>query len=117
MPRKQIPTPNDLVELSQKLEQWRSEQTPRSRLPETIWAAAADMAERHGLNRTSKVLRLDYMRLKKHMGSASLPPAKAAAPAFLELLQDPSSSSGEYVVELESACGRMRVSMKGATPD
>ena len=98
MPQQQTAIPPDLLELSQRLEQWRSEQQPRSRLPESIWAAAVELAKRHGLHRTTKAPRLDYTGLKNRMAPA------AAGP-------------GEYVVEWESVRGRMRVAMKGATPD
>jgi hypothetical protein len=105
-----------LLELSQRLEQWRKDQLPRARLPESIWAAAAEMAERHGLHRTTKALRLDYTRLKKRMAAAT-PPRESAPPAFLELLRPASDGPVECVVEWESARGRMRVAMKGVTPD
>jgi len=117
MPRQQTAIPPDLLELSQRLEQWRSEQPPRTRLPESIWTAAVEMAQRYGLHRTTKTLRLDYTKLKNRMPSG----AKGTEPApagFLELLA-PAVAAGpaECVVEWESARGRMRVAMKGVTPD
>src|SRR5439155_8409465 len=65
MPQQQTAIPADLLELRQRLEQWRSEQPRRSRLPESIWTAAVEMAQRHGLYRTTKALRLDYTGLEK----------------------------------------------------
>lgn len=105
--------PDDLLQLKHRLEQWRSTNPPRTRLPEPIWEAAAEMAQRHGLYRTIKALRLDYMALKKRL------PANApqAPPAFLELLTPPAAVAMECVVELESAGGRMRVTTKGETLD
>lgn len=116
----QTAIPGDLLEVSQRLEQWRREQPPRSRLPESIWEAALEMARRHGLHRTAKVLRMDYMRLKKRLpavtvGSEGL--ARAAKPGFLEWLAPAATGPAECVVEWESARGRMRVAMKGVTPD
>ena len=116
MPQQQTAIPNDLLELSQRLEQWRSEQSPRSRLPESIWSAAVELAKRHGLHRTTKALRLDYAGLKNRMPEASQS-AGPPPPVFLELLAPPSAGPAEYVVEWESARGRMRVAMKGAAPD
>jgi hypothetical protein len=107
--------PDDLLQLSQQLEEWRSANPPRTRLPEPIWEAAAEMAQRHGLHCTTKALRMDYTRLKKR-----LPPAAQAprpAPAFLELLTSPTTGPVECVVELESFGGRMRVAMKGKALD
>jgi len=117
MPDQQTTIPDDLQELSQRMEQWRSEQPPRARLPESIWMAAAGMAQRHGLHRTSKVLRLDYTRLKKRLPAASPPSRAAERPAFLELLGPAPGGPVECVVEWESARGRMRVATKGVTPD
>lgn len=106
--------PDDLLQVSRQVEEWRSAHPPRSRLPETIWAAATEMAERHGLHRTAKALRMDYMRLKKRLPAAVQP--RPAPPAFLELLAS-SAGQAECVVELESTHGKMRVAMKGMALD
>jgi hypothetical protein len=106
--------PDDLLQVSQQVEEWRGAHPPRSRLPEALWAAAAEMAQRHGLHRTAKALRLDYMRLKKRL-PAGVPP-RTAPPAFLELLAAPAGLA-ECVVELESTQGKMRVAMKGMALD
>ena len=116
MPQQQTAIPPDLLELSQRLEQWRSERSTRSRLPESIWAAAAEMAQRHGLHRTTKALRLDYTGLKKRM-TAAAQSAGPVPPGFVELLAPAATGPEECVVEWESARGRMRVAMKGVTPD
>lgn len=108
--------PDDLLQLSQRLQEWRSANPPRKRLPETMWTAAVEMAQRHGLHRTTKSLRLDYMRLKRRL-STGVPPPGSASAAFLELLPSPASGSTECVVEWESARGRMRIAMKGGTLD
>jgi hypothetical protein len=116
MSREKTVIPDDLLQLSHRLEEWRSAHRWRSRLPETIWAAAVEMAQRHGLHRTAKVLRMDYTRLKKRLPAGAQPP-RPAPPAFLELLASPATGPAEWVVELESARGRMRVAMKGASLD
>ncbi len=116
MSREKTAIPDDLLQLSQRLEEWRSAHPPRSRLPETIWAAAVEMAQRHGLQRTTKALRIDYTRLKKRLPAGAQPPGPLP-PAFLELLASPARGPAECVVELESARGRMRVAMKGVALD
>ena len=108
--------PDDLLQLSRRLEEWRSANPPRTRLPEPIWEAAVEMAQRHGLHRTTKALRLDYTRLKKRLPVGAQPP-RPAPPAFLEMLALPATSSAECVVELETAGSRLRVSMRGAALD
>ena len=106
--------PNDLLHLQQRLEQWRSAQPSRSRIPEPFWAEAVEMARGYGLHPTAKALRMDYMRLKRRLSPQtecrpSVP--RSAPPAFLELLT-PAPGRTECVVELESASGKMRVAMK-----
>src|SRR5438128_233714 len=116
MSREKTAIPDDLLQLSQRLEEWRNSSPPRTRLPEPIWEAAAEMAQRHGLHCTTKALRLDYTRLKKRLPQAAQPP-RPTPPAFLELLAPPKAGPVEYVVELESACGRMCVAVKGTALD
>ena len=116
MAHEKTAVPDDLLQQSQRLEEWRSANPPRSRLPEPIWEAAVEMAQRHGLHRTSKALRMDYSRLKKRL-PAGTQPSRPAPPAFLELLAAPTTGPVECVVELESAGDRMRVTMKGAALD
>lgn len=70
------------------------------------------MARLHGLYSAAKVLRMDYMRLKKRLAAGASSGARASAPAFLELLA-PATGLGECVVELEPASGKILVSMKG----
>jgi hypothetical protein len=103
------PLPAELQQLKQQLEEFRNTNPPRSRLPESIWTAAAQVAQQHGLHLTSKTLRLDYAGLKKR-----LRPATQASPAFLELL---AAAPSECVVELESTGSRMRVALKGIPLD
>ena len=112
--------PDDLLQLSQRLEEWRSAHPPRSRLPETLWTAAVEMAQRHGLHCTAKALRMDYMRLKKRLSpetGRALGPPRSAPPAFLEVLAATPTGVAECVVELESTHGRVRVAMKGMALD
>ena len=116
MSRDKTPIPDDLLQLSQRLEEWRRANPPRTRLPEPMWEAAVEMVQRHGLHCTTKALRRDYLRMKKRFAPAAQA-SQPASPAFLELLAAPATGSVEYVVELESACGRMRVAVKGKALD
>src|SRR3989442_13886139 len=111
MSREKQAIPDDLLQLSRGVEGWRSANPPRTRLPEAIWEAAAEMAQRHGLHCTTKALRLDYTRLKKRLSPAAQP-SRPTPPAFLELLAPPALRPMEYVVEWESSQGRMRIATK-----
>src|ERR1035438_7598633 len=95
MSREKTAIPDDLLQLSQRLEEWRRENPPRTRLPEPIWVAAAERAQRHGLHCTTKALRMDYTRLKKRLPPAAHPPLPAP-PAFLELLASPAAAPMDY---------------------
>src|SRR5881628_268379 len=105
MPHQPTAVPDDLQQLSKQLEQWRSANPPRTRLPESFWVTAVEMAQRHGLHRAAKTLRMDYTRLKKRM-PAAVEPAGAVPSAFLELLAPATTVPAECVVEWESARGR-----------
>ncbi len=110
--RKRSEVPASLSRLGQRFAAWRRIRVLGERIPEPLWNAAAKMAAEHGLNRTARVLKLDYYSLKKRLDGASGP---AGSSTFVEL---PSSSSlsiaSECVIELEDATGsRMRVHLKG----
>jgi hypothetical protein len=121
MPRhhaRQIPEP--LIQLRQQLEQWRGTQPPRSKLPESIWQSAIDIAKQYGVYAAAKALRLDYGTLKKRVLGSAAPRRQSAPPApaaFLELIAAPVAKLEEYVVEFESSRGaKMRVQWKASAP-
>jgi hypothetical protein len=105
--------PNEMEQARQQLEAWRSTHRPRCRIPDSLWARAAELARQHGLYRTARTLRLDYMRLKKRVQSASPERKAAELPAFVELMAPAAVRIPECVVELEGAGRRMRIQMKG----
>lgn len=126
---REIPTP--LEKTRQRFERWRQTSPAKSRIPETLWNAAAKMAERYGVARTASVLRLDYYRLKKRLDQKAAQGAEAApAAAKTTFLQLPASGpvlpaadrpasiplvTAECVVELEDGAGaKMRIHLKGA---
>ena len=113
----QVPAP--LIELQKQLEQWRGGQPPRSKLPESIWQSAVEVAQQYGIYAAAKALRLDYGTLKKRvLGSAA--PRRQTAPAsaaFLELIASPRAAVEDCFVEFESSRGdKMRVQWKASAP-
>lgn len=118
--RAQYEIPAGLKEARERFEQWRSSQTGRRPIPESLWLLASDLARQHGVFRTVKVLRLDYTKLKRcmpKMASAETHPA-AVQPAFVELISTPTTHPCECVIEVEGPRGRMRIEWKGSTaPD
>jgi hypothetical protein len=105
---------NTLERIRKRLDAWRKNKKPRTRIPDTLWAAAVQAAAQYGVNKTAKALGLDYYSLKKRLDASGDP-----APAFIELLPAAASPASEYSIELESRDGtKMRIQIKGTeTPD
>jgi len=107
--------PEPIAQLQHQLEQIRSTQPPRSRLPESVWAAAVELARQHGIYRVAHSLRLDYMGLKKRLNGMTSVQKSSTKTAFVELT--PPSTIPECVIEFESAGGgKMRIQWKTTVP-
>jgi len=112
-----VSIPGAISQLQRQLEQFRSTQPGRTKLPESLWQAAVELARQHGIYAVAHPLRLDYTRLKQRLGGISNRPQKANKPAFIELLGDSSATVPECVIEFESATGsKMRIQWKAAVP-
>jgi hypothetical protein len=120
--------PPNMQKVYRRLRRWRSTHTGRLPIPESLWAAAAELARAHGINPTAKALHLEYGKLKQRAevampavkkGVAKAPadaPRRArrtAPPTFVELMAPPPGSFPGAVVELEGPRGRMRIELKG----
>ena len=111
MNRKSTPhIPEPIVQLQRELDQFRSTRPRRTKLPESLWQAAVELARQHGVYSVAQPLRLDYMGLKKRLG---------AKPAFVELIAPHPATLEECVIKFESAGGgKMRIQWKTTTaPD
>lgn len=115
---------DDVEELRRRFEEFRSQHRTRTRLPEELWRAAADIAERRDRNLVCRCLRLDANSLKKWMGKgaggskpkrARKKPSTIAAPAaFVELLTPASSVAASCIIEVESQRGgKLRLELRG----
>jgi hypothetical protein len=120
--------PPDMRKVYLRLKRWRSSHTGRLPIPESLWAAAGELARAHGINPTAKALHLEYGKLKQRAeaaapavkrrvakATADVPRrARRTAPAtFVELMAPPPGSFPGAVVELEGPRGRMRIELKG----
>jgi len=115
--RKSIPIPEPIAQLQRQLDQFRSTQPRRTKLPESLWQAAVELARQHGLYPVAHPLRLDYMGLKKRLGGVSTRRQKAAKPAFVELIGPDRAPLEECVIDFESSGGsKMRIQWKTAAP-
>jgi len=112
MNRESTPIPEPVAQLQRQLDQFRSAQPGRTKLPESLWQAAVELARQYGVYPVAHPLRLDYMGLKKRLG-VPMVQRKATKPAFVELI----APQAECVIEFESPRGnKMRVPWKASTP-
>jgi transposase-like protein len=104
---------DDLEELRKSFEEFRSKHPARTRFPEELWRAAAEMARRRGVNLVCRSLRLAADSLKKWMGergSQGEPKgrqkrAAMATPAFMELIAPASVGPTNCTLEVEAPQG------------
>jgi hypothetical protein len=113
------PIPEPIEQLQRQLNQFRSGHPHRTRLPESLWQSAVELARQHGLYSVAHPLRLDYMQLKKRLGGVPSLRKKATKPAFIELVAVHPATISECLIELESSIGgKLRIQWKGsAGPD
>ena len=111
--------PEATIQLQQQLEHWRATQPVRTKLPESFWHSAAELARQHGLNPTARALRLDYTALKRRVSGSLRRSGKPAQAAFVELVGPSIAKLEECVIEFESLSGtKMRIQWKAAAaPD
>ena len=111
------PIPGAIEQLQRQLDEFRSTQPHRTKLPETLWQAAVELARQHGVYAVAHPLRLDYTGLKKRLDGVPGSLKKAAKPAFVELITPPSAMLRECLIEFESLHGgKVRIQWKAAAP-
>jgi len=109
--------PEPIVQLQRELEQFRGSHAHRTRLPESLWQSAMELARQYGLYSVAHPLRLDYAQLKKRLGGVVTVSRKATAPAFVELITSHQATVSEFLIEFESSRGgKMRIEWKGTAP-
>lgn len=111
--------PEPIAQLQHQLDQFRSTQPGRRKLPESLWQAAVGLAREHGVYSVAHPLRLDYMGLKKRVGPGGVSRlrGKASQPAFVELIAPQAATLQECVIEFESlGGGKVRIQWKAAVP-
>jgi hypothetical protein len=111
-----MPIPEPIVQLQRQLDQFRSAQPHRAKIPESLWQAAEELAREHGLYAVAHPLRLDYVRLKRRLEGVAKPKEKkkVASPGFVELISA-HPATAECVIEFESKSGgKMRIQWKGS---
>ena len=114
MPRSKTPIIS-LEEAKARFEEWRRTRKGKAAIPDELWAAAAEVARREGVSRTSTELRIEWNELKLRMAAAAGVPRQAAPPAFVELVAPQSQSLTECMIELEGRRSKLRIQLKGAS--
>ena len=104
-----------------QFEVWRKRRRCRTRIPEALWQAAADLCREHSLCEVSQVLRLNYNDLKDRVQrSRDRGVATGQGPelGFVNLGLGTSIMPSECLVEMEAPNGaKMRMSFKGVARD
>jgi hypothetical protein len=113
--------PARLEGVRRRFERWRAMRKGRARIPDTLWASAALVADTFGISRTARVLRVNPSRLKTRLAEklAASVPELEDEPRFVELGPFSPNGSCECLLELEAGNGaKMRIELKGiASPD
>ena len=115
-----VSIPEPIVQLQRQLDQFRSAQPHRAKIPEGMWQAAVELARQHGLYAVAHPLRLDYVGLKRRLEGATKVEKrkKGASPRFVELIAA-HPAAAECLIEFESKRGsKIRIQWKGSgAPD
>lgn len=117
--KRDLPAPVERVR--KRFEEWRRTRKPRSRIPDSLWAAAVEIAGTYGLHRTARALPVEYYSLKKRLEQQSAAARsryerQGPGTTFVELSPVPIGAC-DCTLELEDTTGaKMRVHLKAATP-
>ena len=115
--RKSRILPTRVESVRRRFERWRRTRRGLSRIPESLWAAAVEMAGTCGISHTAKMLRVNYNALRKRVehqaAAARHRPEENSVPTFLELAPPPRVGSCQCTMELEDDSGaKMRVHLQ-----
>ncbi len=114
--------PEDLGQVQQRVEEWRETRAKRGAMPEELWSAAVAAAEKHGLWRASRVLRVNYGDLRRRKGREQRKTSAESVhtAGFVELSAPKLEAGVEAagaVVELCSADGaKLQIRLPGGEP-
>ena len=105
--------PKDLLRGRSRFQAWRQRRRTRGPIPDTLWALAVRLVNRHGLHPTARALGVDYYSLKKRAAAAAVSDAPASGPTFVEL-PPPAVVGKQCLFELSNAAGAtLRVQLLG----
>lgn len=114
MPRSKKQTVS-LEEVKGRFEEWRSNRKGKAPIPDELWAAAAEVAQREGVSRTSTELHVEWNHLKRRMAAPSGTSSKPTPPRFVELVAPRGKALPECVIELECRHAKLRIQLTDAS--
>lgn len=94
---------------------WRQNRKGKAAIPDELWSAAAEVARKEGVSRTSTELRVEWNELKRRMTAAAGVSRQTVPTAFVELVAPPAESIPECMIELEGRRCKVRIQLKGAS--
>jgi hypothetical protein len=115
---------DDVEQLRRRFAEFRRMHAVRSRLPDELWAAAAELVVRDGIDATARALDVDKPSLRKWADRFHPRPERktprvprkrkaSALPAFVELLASQPGTGTSCLVEVESPRGaKLRLELK-----
>jgi hypothetical protein len=117
-----LPTVSPTLEsVHNQFETWRKRRRCRTRIPEALWQAAADLCREHSICEISQALRLNYNDLKDRVQRSrdrGLAIGQGPDLGFVKLDLGTPIMPSECLVEMEAANGsKMRLSFRGVLRD
>jgi hypothetical protein len=113
VPRSKAPIIS-LEEAKARFEEWRQNRKGKAAIPDELWSAAAEVARKEGVSRTSTELRVEWNELKRRMRTDT-GVSRQTVPAFVELVAPRAQSPAECTIELEGRYSKLRIRFKGAS--
>ena len=66
MTKEEIPLPENVRDLSNRIAFWRENKKPSEAMPKELWKEAASFANQYGIHLISQALTVNYYSLKRH---------------------------------------------------
>lgn len=112
--------------LRKQIERWRRTRAKRSAMPEVLWGAAAELAQKHGVYAAAQALRLSYSSLRTRAEAAgdkrrARTERRPPQVTFVELppagLSEVAAPGGAVVEVVGSSGQRLTVRLRSAELD
>ena len=101
MGNKEVVLAADLTEVLARFEQWRATRDKREPIPEDLWATAVNLTKSYSVYRVSKILHVNYAKLRERVRSQQ---SEVETP-FMEIGLGRMISPAHCIVEIEKTDG------------